>query len=114
MSHAHKQMMDRYGFVVSPRILLQVIKAGNARELVQRGEGPDARMFDVPLTFEDGSQVLVRCVVSLNLDYVITVLPPERRVQQLYRKESEKNRRFHKEMRRASADEDDESLQQYA
>jgi hypothetical protein len=104
MSHAHEQMMERYGFVVSPQILLRVIHAGNAREKVSMGEGHEARMFDVPLTFEDGTQVVVRCLVSLNLDFVITVLPPERRLQQLWRKQGADAKRVHKTVARRLVD----------
>jgi hypothetical protein len=99
MKHVCDRLWERYGFFVAPTDLLRVIRAGNAKELLSKGEGNSARQFDVPLVFEDGTKATVRCLVGLSLENVITILPPERRMEIIKRKEGEHARKVHKQMR---------------
>jgi hypothetical protein len=117
MSHAARRLQERYGSVidgrssqVSPRTLLRVIRAGNASEILMKcGGDASARAFDVPITFQDGTRIKIRCVVSLDLNKVITVLPTEMPTQQLARKDRERKRAMFKIMERAG-DADDEAM----
>jgi hypothetical protein len=53
----------------------------------------------VPITVQDGNTVIIPCLVSQNLDFVISVLPPETQLEAMKRKKGEANRRIHKELK---------------
>ncbi len=107
MSHAADRMWQRFGFYVSPQQLLRVIRAGNARERVMMGQGDTVRQFDVPITFEDGTKTIVRCLVSLDLNIVITITRPETPMESLRRKEGEHKRKVFKSLKHVAVDIDE-------
>lgn len=104
MSHAADRMWKRFGFYMSPYQLLEIIRAGNAKERLMMGAGDRARQFDVPITFEDGTNTIVRCLVSLDLNIVITITRPETPLESLRRKEGEHKRKIFKSLRHVAAD----------
>jgi len=99
MSHATKRLAKRYPDAqVSPKILLDVIRAGNATEsfklIGETGIEKGRRHFKVPI-----GTLTIFCLVSQNLDFVISVLPPETQLEAMTRKKGEENRRIHKELK---------------
>jgi hypothetical protein len=88
--HAEQRLVERYGpaianrsrqrsgqFQITLRDLLRVIRAGNATETFSVGAQAHTRTFDVPITFEEGDTVRIRCLVQSDLSNVMTILPPE-------------------------------------
>jgi hypothetical protein len=69
-SHATAQAAKRLGFVPPPKTLINTIRAGQAK-LVAFGE-QERLIYDVP--FEGTT---VRVVVNKELDWVVSVLPPQ-------------------------------------
>ena len=47
------------------------------------GQGDTVRQFDVRITFENGTKTIVRCLVSLDLNVVITITRPETYMESL-------------------------------
>jgi hypothetical protein len=107
MSHAADRMWKRFGFYMSPYHLLEIIRAGNAKERLMMGLGDRARQFDVPITFEDGTKTIVRCLVSLDLNVVITITRPETPMESLRRKEGEHKRKVFKSLKHVAVEIDE-------
>jgi hypothetical protein len=105
--HAMNRMLQRSGFYVSPAKLLRVIRAGKATERLMMGEGDRARKFDVPVTGPDGTKTIIRCLVSLDLKIVFTVLPLETPIEAMRRKEGEHKRKVYKSLKHAAADDNE-------
>jgi hypothetical protein len=115
MSHAHDQMWERYGFIVHPHALTTIIREGRAKELFEFSESTrgGCRIFDVPVPFNDGSQKIVRCLVSPNLRTLVTVLPlrNSKPSYKHYQKTTgADNKRVHKTVTRRLVDDEEEEV----
>ena len=107
MSHAEDRIWKHFGFYMSPYQLLEIIRAGNAKERLMMGAGDRARQFDVPITFEDGTKTIVRCLVSLDLDVVITITRPETPLESLRRKYGQHTRKVFKSLKHVAVEIDE-------
>jgi hypothetical protein len=111
MTHAQDQLRRRYpeavsgrSFQVSLKTLLNIIRAGNAVERFSRlghtAVEQGRRLFDVPITFQDGAKETIRCLVTSDLNVVVTVLPNEgKQIQAALGKAARHTRKIHKELK---------------
>jgi hypothetical protein len=106
MSHAANRAWERYGFFVSTSDLLKAIHAGNAKEQFHHTLHEGRRMFDVPLTFENGETRIIRCLTSSTVKSITTILPPETTTERIARERVElqdqrgkQTRKIHKLLR---------------
>jgi hypothetical protein len=99
-------MWKRYGFFVYPGELTKVIRAGKAKEHLTLSDSTrgGCRVFDVPVPFNDGTEKIVRCLVSPDLATVVTILPLVTKIEHFARTNGADAKRVHKTVARRLVD----------